>query len=194
MISFTSAHAVIPPSREGTAPPRTTITVRGWSRSAIVFLRGLLGSDSEGGSLVEFAVVLPLLMMVMTGMFSFGIALNNYLVLTSAVGSGARALSLTRGQTTPTLAATDPCKYAAAIANSAAPNLSSGSITYTFVWTTINTSGTAVSTSYTSSCPALTMNAGDSVQMHASYPYSLVLYGWTPGTMNLTAQTAELVQ
>jgi len=150
--------------------------------------------ETEGGSLVEFALILPCMMLLITGMVWFGIALNNYIVLTNAVGNGARALALARGQVTPSLAGTDPCAYSVQTANAAAPLLNTGSITYSVDWTTYNSSGAALVTSYDDSCPGLTLNANDSISFKAVYPFTVLIYGWKPTRLNLTAQTAELVQ
>jgi Flp pilus assembly protein TadG len=148
----------------------------------------------EGGSLIEFALLVPLMMVLITGMFSFGIALNNYTVLTNGVSAGARALALARGQTSPALAGTDPCAYAIQTANSALPSLKSSSITWTIVWTTTNSSGSAVTNTYSNTCSAMSLNAGDNVSVKAVYPYSLIVYGWRPLALNMTNQTTELVQ
>jgi len=134
------------------------------------------------------------MMMLMLGMFSFGVALNNYMVLTNSVGAGARAMALSRGQTIPAIAASDPCAYAVQVANTASPSLNPKSVTYAIVWTTTNSSGTLVSTNYTSSCQGLSLNSGDTVQITASYPAPITIYGWKPGSLNLQSRTAELVQ
>jgi Flp pilus assembly protein TadG len=160
----------------------------------IALVRMGLIRRTEGGSLIEFALILPCMMLLITGMVWFGIALNNYIVLTNAVGSGARALALSRGQTTPSIAATDPCAYAVQISNAAATNLNSGTITYAVDWTTYNSSGTAVTTTYSNSCAGLTLSANDSIRFRGAYPFTAMIYGWRPTQMNLTAQTAELVQ
>lgn len=162
--------------------------------SGLMSGRGSLARGSEGGSLIEFAMILPAMLLLITGMVWFGIALNNYIVLTSAVGSGARALALTRNQTTPALAATDPCAYAVQIANAAVPTLNTGNITYSVNWTTYNSSGAAVTSSYTNSCPGVVLNASDSISLSAAYPFTAMIYGWKPTQMNITAQTSELVQ
>jgi hypothetical protein len=102
---------------------------------------------------------------------------------------------LARGQTSPALAGTDPCAYAVQVANNASPSLNSGSVTYSVVWTTINSSGTSVSTTYSNaSCPGLSLNAGDSVQFKGTYPFTIILYGWRPGALSVVSQTSELVQ
>lgn len=161
------------------------------NRATLVRVRRLFGLDDEqGGSLVEFALVLPMMMVLITGMFSIGIALNNFMVLTNAVGAGARALSLTRGQTVPALAGTDPCAYAIGIANNAAPSLQTGTITYSVVWTpTSGTGGT-----YSTSCAGVSFGSGDTVKVQGTYPYTLMLYGLRPSSLSITSQTSELVQ
>ena len=55
----------------------------------------------DGQGLVEFALVLPILLMVATGIASFGIVFYRYITLTDAVRAGARTLSLGRGLTDP---------------------------------------------------------------------------------------------
>lgn len=157
-------------------------------------LSRLIRSGEEGGSLVKFSLVLPLMVMLITGMATFGIAINNYMVLTNSVGAGARAMALARGQTNPALAASDPCAYAVNIANSAAPSLNPSNVTYSIVWTTTNSSGTAVSTTYSNSCPGLSLNSSDSIQVQGSYPFTLVVYGWKPGSLNMVSRTTEMVQ
>lgn len=48
------------------------------------------GAGDEGASLVEFALLLPLLMALLLGMFTGGIAYNRKISMTSAVREGAR--------------------------------------------------------------------------------------------------------
>lgn len=150
--------------------------------------------DSEGGSLVEFALVVPMMMALVMGMSSFSIALNSYMVLTNGVAAGARAMALSRGQTVPSIAASDPCAFAVQVSNNASPSLNSTGVTYAVTWTTYNSSGTAVTTQYTNSCSGVTLNSGDTVQVKATYTAPIVIYGWRPGSIPLQSQTAELVQ
>lgn len=153
-------------------------------------LRDLLGARSEGGSLVEFALVVPMMMVLMTGMFSVGIALNNYIVLTNGVAAGARAFALARGQS----GVTDPCAYAAQITQQAAPSLKASSFTYSMAWTTINSAGSAVTTNYTNTCSGIALNSGDTVMVQATYPVPMIMYGWAPGTIHIEGQSFEMVQ
>lgn len=55
--------------------------------------------SEDGQSLVEFALVLPVLLLLATGILEFGLMFNQYLSLTDAAQAGARALALDAGQT-----------------------------------------------------------------------------------------------
>ena len=77
----------------------------------------LRSRNERGQSLVEFALCLPLLMLLVTGMITFGIALHDYLEMTDAVSVGARLVAISRGQTT------DPCATSATAVYNAAPLL-----------------------------------------------------------------------
>jgi Flp pilus assembly protein TadG len=141
------------------------------------------GSDETGGSLVEFAICVPILLMLVTGMMSFGIAINNYMTLNNAVEVGARQLAISRGQVT------DPCSTIASTISSASPLLRSASLSYTF---TLN--GTAYPGT-TCTAGAAQLLQGTTAQVQVTYPCTLSLYGknLVPGC-TLQAQTTELVQ
>ena len=73
------------------------------------FRRGLdrlwqRGRDARGQSLVEFAIVIPVLMLIVVGIFEFGRTYNDYLRLTDAVRVGGWAAATQQPdspQTTP---------------------------------------------------------------------------------------------
>jgi len=46
--------------------------------------------NEKGASAVEFAIILPILIMLIFGIFQFGIAYNNYITITHAAREGAR--------------------------------------------------------------------------------------------------------
>jgi Flp pilus assembly protein TadG len=134
-------------------------------RQARVYGGDLCRSD-DGQSMVEFALCLPPLLLIVTGIFTFGIALNNYLVLTNATSVAARQLSISRLPTT-----TDPCALTAAAIYAAAPNLKQSSLTVSI---TLN----GVSYPATTTCTSATANLlqGKSAQVTVSYPCTLVVY------------------
>lgn len=136
----------------------------------------------RGQSLIEFTIVMPLLLVLTTGVVSFGLALHNFLVLTNAVSTGAQLLSISRGQTT------DPCATAYTAITNAAPGLTSG-LSLTFV---INgTTYTAV-TSCTGG--AANMAQGASAQITATYPCVLSVVGMSGSSCSLKTQTTEFIQ
>ena len=137
----------------------------------------------RGGSLIEFTLVMPILLLVMTGMVSFGFALHNDLVLTNAVNTGAQLLSFSRGQTT------DPCATAYTAITNAASTLNTSSISLSFV---IN--GTTYAS--TTSCPAGASNMvqGASAQVTGTYPLVLAVFGMNFASYHLGTQVTEFIQ
>jgi Flp pilus assembly protein TadG len=67
--------------------------------------------------MVEFAVVLPLVLLLFLGIFKLGILFNNYIVLTDAVRTGARQLAISRLQASPCTSATSRVKTSASDLN-----------------------------------------------------------------------------
>ena len=147
---------------------------------AVCRLRRRLGADRDGATLVEFAIGAPVLLLIGIGMMKFGLAMSQYIMLTSAASTGATALALARGSTTPYTTATT------AISN-AAPNLTSTSIT-----TTVTVNGTTCSTD--TACKAL-LTAGVTARVTTTYPCDLTVMGRNFKTScTLSAQSAQMVQ
>jgi Flp pilus assembly protein TadG len=161
---------------------------------------GRLRSGDAGSTVAETALVLPVLLVVLTGIFSFGIILNQYLVLTNAVNGGARGFAASAPGSDggySIMDSGDPCKYAATTIQNSTSNLNASNLSYTITYTTAKTS--AVTTyngtgSSSPSCSDLPMSQGDSVEIQAVYPVTPVMFGWTSKTYSLTAQSTELVQ
>jgi Flp pilus assembly protein TadG len=159
------------------------------ARKASVKIVARWRREQNGSSMIEFALVLPVMLMAMMGIAAFGMALNNYISLTNATGVAARQLALSRGQTT------DPCKLAANAVYGAAPLLSQSSIV---IVTTINGNifkGNTCSSSSTTTGAAGDMTQGTTVTLTASFPCTLNVYGknYAP-SCTMTAQTAEMIQ
>jgi Flp pilus assembly protein TadG len=151
-----------------------------------------LARDSEGGSLVETAVTVPIMIFLVTGMMAMGIALNAYLSLTNAVQAAAMQVAISAGQS-----GIDPCNLGATTAAAAAPVLNASSIKYTFYFG--GTSGTKAgpftgTTASTCTSDLSLLTAGSNVTVEASYPVSLAIMGWKPTTINLQSWSAELAQ
>ena len=146
------------------------------------------GSE-EGSSLIEFAVCLPVLMLILTGIFAFGIALNNYLMLTNATCIGAQQLSNSRGQTT------DPCATTVSAVTAASPLLKSANLTYAYVLNGASYSGTSCSSASTTTGAAANLVQGAAAQLTVTYPCNLAVYGANlVPNCTLKAQLTELIQ
>jgi Flp pilus assembly protein TadG len=156
-------------------------------RSLVARLRGLFGTDSEGGALVEMAVTLPIVMAVMTGIFSFSIALYQKLQLAEAVSNAGHLLATDRGDT-------NPCATATSAVYAAAPGLTQSKLTLTY-----NLNGTSYG-SGTTTCPGssgnanVNMVAGGTAQIQATYTCALGVYGMHYTTCSVASQVTEVVQ
>ncbi len=131
--------------------------------------------DTLGGALVEMAVTLPLILLLMTGIFSVSTALYQKLQLTQAVGAAGRLLAVDRGSTTP-------CEDAVSAVKNASPGLTRSNLTITV---TVNGATCSDETGLTS---------GDSAVVAATYPTGLAIYGQNYVTVNLGSQITEAVQ
>jgi len=123
-------------------------------------------TSEAGQALVEFALVLPLLAVVLLGIFQFGIAFNNHVALTDAVRAGAREAAVAR-------AAPDPAARAEDAVRSAAANLDQAKL------------AVEVSSSWT---------RGEDVRVAATYPFELNLAGIVVTTGRLQSETTERVE
>jgi Flp pilus assembly protein TadG len=148
-----------------------------------------LRNGNSGSALVEFAVALPMLLVLITGMFSFGIALNNFLTLTDATSIGARFLATDRGLNL------DPCAASVAIIKGTAFGLNPASLSFTFVINGTTYPGLSCNSASLTTGAAGNMAQGTSAQVTVTYPCTLGVYGknYIPGC-TLTAQTTELIQ
>jgi Flp pilus assembly protein TadG len=146
-----------------------------------------LRSEDHGGALVEMAVALPIMMIMLTGIFSFSMALYQKLQLAEAVSNAGRVLAAERGDT-------DPCQKTTNAIYAAAPGLSRNSLTLTY------TLGSQSYSAGTISCPGAGgvanpyMVAGGTATITATYPCSLSVYGMKLASCSLGSQITEVVQ
>jgi Flp pilus assembly protein TadG len=174
----------------------------------LALLKRIWNSDSRASAIVEMAVVLPLMLLLITGMMSMGIVLNNYLVLAHASDIGARYLALNQGQFTNT-ATGNPCAMAAQQIQAAALAIPASSISYSFGITTAPPSPTTTwyggagtgsggfSGTTGASCGATgstNLQSGGTVTVAIQYPVTPIIIFWAHHTINLTASTTEIVQ
>jgi len=156
-------------------------------RSILGRIRLFCFGQEEGNSLVEFTLTLPILMAVLVAIFEFGIAFNNQLQLTQAVGVGAQYLQQIRSTTT------DPCSDTFNTIKNSAPTLNPSNISLTL---TMN--GNTPVTGNTCSGDQSELGQLQPVTVYASYPCNISILGINLGGVyaktfncNLTAQVTE---
>jgi Flp pilus assembly protein TadG len=146
-----------------------------------------LASDERGSALIEMALALPIMMMMLTGIFSFSMVLYQKLQLAEALSAGGRVLAADRGDI-------DPCKTVTSAIYAAAPGLQSSNIGLTYTIGGVNYG------SATTTCPGAgntanaSMTAGGTAQIQATYPCNLTVYGVKFSSCSLGTQIAENVQ
>jgi Flp pilus assembly protein TadG len=121
--------------------------------------------SEEGNALFEFAMVLPLLSMLLVGIIYCGITFYDYVTLADAVAIGARTIVTNRGAGTGPPTA---CALGETALDNAATSLKTSLITIDSGAGTETFTGTGGST-----CNALV--AGDYVTVTAKYPCSLTI-------------------
>ena len=116
--------------------------------------------------MTEFALVLPILILLLFGVIQFGITFNNYLMLTDAVRAGARKGTVARHMADPVGAVEQQVR-------AAGTDLEAGDLDITVV---------------------STWQQGSDVTVSASYPYSINLLGLVVKSGELTSSTTERVE
>lgn len=116
--------------------------------------------------MVEFALVVPLLMLILFAVVQFGIVYNDYVTLTDATRAGARKAAVSRQEASPEAAAE------AAVRGSAS-GLRQGdlAVEVAAVW-----------------------EHGEDVTVAASYPYKIDLLGLPLASGRLKSATTERVE
>ena len=123
--------------------------------------------SEKGQAVTEFAVVLPILAVLLFGIIQFGIAFKDYLSLTDAVRAGARKAAVSRNLSDPVGATRTAVRTAAAdLDPSKLPD-------------------PAVVSSW---------QPGTDVKVSAQYPFRIFLFGIPVVTGNLKSSTTERVE
>jgi Flp pilus assembly protein TadG len=122
--------------------------------------------NERGQTMTEFAMVAPLLVVLLFGIIQFGIAFNNYVTLTDAVRAASRKGAVSRGAGNPV----GDCVTAAQ-----------------------NAAGDLDETKLNVTC-ASSWQSGSDVTVTGTYPYSIHLLGWVVKSGNLKTQIKERVE
>ena len=116
--------------------------------------------------MTEFALVMPLLLLVLLAILQFGVVFNNYVTLTDAVRAGARKGAVSRRVTAPSTAVDTAVR-------NAATDLKSSDLQVTVT---------------------STFQQGDDVTVTASYPYQISLLGLVVKSGRFHSTTTERVE
>ena len=120
----------------------------------------------QGQTMTEFAIILPLLALLLFAVIQFGIVFNNYVAVTDATRAGARKASVSRDLV-------NPARVAEAAVRASAAGLDQSQL------------GVAVTS---------TFERGTDVTVRTSYPYSINLLGLVVKSGRLTSTTTERVE
>lgn len=150
----------------------------------------LVTAGDLGSAIVEFALILPMMLLLTTGIMVFGVAMNNYLQLTNAVSIGARTLAVSAQMTL------DPCQVASSAVIAAAPGLAASNLRFRYVLNGTTYTGTSCPSSSLSTGAAGNLSSGTTATVVATYPLNLSVYGkkYSANSAVLQATTTELVQ
>jgi Flp pilus assembly protein TadG len=163
--------------------------------------RSAASLGQSGAISIEFAILAPVLLLLILGALQFGLLMRNYVVLTNAVNVGAMQFAISRSDSTP---ASDAWT---AVAN-AAPSLTSSSLSVTLsvgspaTACLSNASSSSSAAGADSTCQTALANAAPSggtlqpATVSVTYPCGsqLTWYNfWTSGCQ-LTATMTEGVQ
>jgi len=123
--------------------------------------------DDRGQTMVEFALVIPILCVVLFGVIQFGILYKNYVTLTDAARVGARKAAVSRHDA-------DRVATTVAKVKSSASGLDPAKLNVTV--------------------SATAWEHGQDVTVTATYPYDVNLLGFVVASGNLESRTTERVE
>jgi Flp pilus assembly protein TadG len=149
--------------------------------------------DVSGAAAVEFALIVPVLLLIMLGIFVFGIAFGNYIMVTNAADAGTLQLTVSRGDSTP-YTDTVNAVYASAPALKTCP-IASASARPTGLTISLTVNGTACSSDSTCQTALTPASAGQAASVKVSYPCSLIIMqtNYLP-SCTLTANSTGRIQ
>lgn len=132
------------------------------SATRVASRAGCIRRSSAGQSIAEFALVVPILLLLVFGIVEFGLIVKSWQVVTDAAREGARVavVGVTPGQSA------DSVDAAAAVRNA----LNRGGLNGT------NASVTIAATGNTGG-PLFNSLRGDTVRVTINYPHSMIMFG-----------------
>jgi Flp pilus assembly protein TadG len=128
----------------------------------------------DGQAVVEFAVILPVLLLVLMAIYQFGQVFVNYMDVTGAGREGARKAAVSRSAGT----CTSVDSLAVNAAKGAATDLNQSNLTVTIARTCTNNA----------------YQQGSDVTATATYPYSISILGMVVSSGTLSSSTTMRVE
>jgi Flp pilus assembly protein TadG len=140
-------------------------------------------SNEEGQTVIEVALVLPILLGAVMAIYSFGTAFFNLQSLRNAVSQGGQALQIAQSFVT------DPCKTAEDTVSAVAPTLTQTDIHYRVIYNNTsvypditgadkqNITWTGGSSKSCALASGTTLDTRTNVTLIADYPCNLQIYG-----------------
>ncbi len=135
-----------------------------------------IARDERGQAVTEFAVILPVLLLVLFAIFQFGIIFNNYIQVTAAAREGARKGAVNR--------TTGNCAAVVALATSSAKSAAPG----------LNWTSAGAGVSATDTCTSNALAQGSDFTITASYPWTVSLLGQVVASGSLSSSTTMRVE
>jgi Flp pilus assembly protein TadG len=127
-------------------------------------------NHERGQTTSEFALVVPVLLVLLFAIIQFGIVFNNYVALTDAARAASRKGAVSRS-------ASDPKGACEAAGYAAGANLKNPGTDFVLTCT-----------------PSAGWAAGSDVTVTASYPYDISLLGWVVASGRITTTMKERVE
>jgi Flp pilus assembly protein TadG len=124
--------------------------------------------SEQGQTMTEFAIVLPVLVLLVFGVIQFGILFNNYVTLTDAVRAGARKAAVSRSDS-------NPAGVTETQVRNSASDLDQSKLKVTVL-------------------PSVPWAPASDVTVSATYPYSISLLGLVVASGNLSSKVTERVE
>ncbi len=130
--------------------------------------------DERGQAVTEFAVILPVLLLVLFAIFQFGVIFNNYIQVIAAAREGARKGVVSRNA--------GNCATVNGMAQTAAKNAAPG------------LDQTKTTVTVTDTCTNNALAPGTDLTVTVSYPWSVSLMGAVIASGNMSSSTTMRVE
>ncbi len=139
---------------------------RKWKWNIMIRTKAFTKKNEQGQTVTEFAMILPILLLLLFAIVQLGIVFNHYVTLTDAARAGARKAVVSRQTANPTGATVTAVR-------ASATNLTQSKL------------GVTVASSW---------QAGQDVTVTATYPYEVSVLGVIVKSGTLSSQTTERLE